>query len=279
MTKKGIVISIPFTSIPNGVKIESNIINPADVRKYLLYWDEIDYPDNNLISTGLYPDLAFLQKSGILKRTRIIFQGSYLINDTIFIKTQEQAFKNNEEQEPRKWSLAQLSDSQFYTNTLPKTGIEFELLNCLPVPQADVPLNDILEFKEKRNSELLAVRIYLNDLYQSIINSADIPRAKNAALGRLELSLKDLDKTMNESGMRKTLTSLRGSIGGNIAGALDDGLRASGATALYNISYALPAFSLVAAASFIIKLMLHPQNTGSNNPLTYIKSIKENFDS
>ena len=151
MTKKGIVISPPFQALPQGVQCGGSP-DPQDVRKYLLYWDEIDYPDNNIISIGLSDDLSFLEGCGVLKRTRIIFQGSGLIDGTVFITAQEQAFRNNEKQEQGKWSLAQLSTNQFYTNTLPETGVEFELLNCLPVPQSDVPLNDILEFKQKRNS-------------------------------------------------------------------------------------------------------------------------------
>ncbi len=270
MTKKGIVISPPFKAIPGGIELGGNI-DPQDVRKYLLYWDEIDYPTNNALSVGLSDDLSFLQNCGILRRTHVTIQGSFLLDGKVMIAAQEHVFKENEKNEKGKWSLAQLSDTQFYTQTTPEVGIEFELANCLPVPQGDVPLNDILEFKQKRESELLALRIYLNDLYQSIIIARDIPRAKNAALDKLELALKDLNKAMDESCIKKTITYLRGTI----AGALDSGLRAQGAASLYEVSYGMDAFAIGSIVSFAIKPMLLPQSTGSANPLTYIKSIKQ----
>ena len=34
-------------------------------------------------------------------------------------------------------------------------AIEVELYECLPIPASDVPLHDILEFKEKRKDELM----------------------------------------------------------------------------------------------------------------------------
>lgn len=273
MSKKGIVISPPFQALPQGVKCGGSP-NAQDIRKYLLYWDEIDYPSNNAIFIGLSPDLEFLENSGVLKRTHYLFPGG-LIDGSVFISAQEHAFKKNEEQERGKWNLAQLSDSQFYTNAIPEAGIEFELFDCLPVPQADVPLNDILEFKQRRSSELLALRVHMDEMYQSIIIARDIPRAKNAALDRLELSLKNLNQTVDEFGIKKVVTSLRGTIGC----ATGAGLMAKEVATLLEASYALPAFAIGAAMSFAIRPMLLPQNTGADNPLTYVKSIREDLRS
>lgn len=271
MSSKGIVISPPFQVLPTGGVRCSGTPSSLDIRKYLLYWDEIDYPDNNIISMGLSDDLTFLEASGILKRTRVIFGGSVPIDGKIFIAAQEHAFQKNEEKENGKWSLAQLSDSQFYTNTTPEIGIEFELANCLPAPQADVPLNDILEFKNKRRDELTALRIYKDELYQGIITAGDIPRAKIAALNKLELGLKDLDKTLKESSIKKTVTSLTGTI----AHSVGAGLKASGISAVTNnSSYSFEAFCVGAVVNFILKPILQLKSASSNNPLTYIKSIK-----
>ncbi|MCK5630276.1 MAG: hypothetical protein KAI26_06680, partial [Nanoarchaeota archaeon] len=157
MVKKGIVISPPFKVLPEGGVMCGGSPDDRDIRKYLLYWDEIDYPSNNNIFVELSDDLRFLQKCKILKRTHAVFNVSRG-DPAVFITAQEQAFKENEAAEKGKWSLAQLSDTQFYTNTIPETGIEFELRKCLSVPEADVPLNDILEFKQKRESELIALR-------------------------------------------------------------------------------------------------------------------------
>lgn len=73
--KKGIVISPPFEPIYTGGIRCGMPINPIDLRKYLMYWDEIDYPSNQLIEIGS-EDIDYLMTTGHVKRTRVIFQGS-----------------------------------------------------------------------------------------------------------------------------------------------------------------------------------------------------------
>ena len=263
MVKKGIVISPPFKVLPEGGVTCGGSPDAQDIRKYLLYWDEIDYPSNNNIFIELSDDLAFLQNCNVLKRTHAVLNDAH-IDPFVFITAQEQAFKENEAAEKGKWSLAQLSDTQFYTNTIPEIGIEFELRKCLSVPEKDVPLNDILEFKQKRESELIALRIYLDELYQSIIIARDIPRAKNAALNKLELALKDIDKSIDDFSIRKAITSLRGTIAVNVTLPID-------------VLYAMPVLGISVSVSFATKPLLFPQSTNVENPLTYIKSIKKDL--
>ncbi|MEX5486294.1 DUF6236 family protein [Proteus mirabilis] len=90
----------------------------------------------------------------------------------------------------------------FYTNHAEVTGVELELYDMLPVPSADTPLDDILTFKDKRKDELIAFRCYLDEINEAIISAKDVPRAKNMQLAKLELALKDIDKTIRESGIK-----------------------------------------------------------------------------
>lgn len=73
------------------------------------------------------------------------------------------------------------------------------LYNALPVPRPDISLQEILEFKVRRSSELAGLRAELDNLYLAIANSAGVPRAKTAALARLEEALVALDKATRES--------------------------------------------------------------------------------
>lgn len=276
MSKKGIVISTPYSESSFG-----GLHDMQEIRKYLLYWDEIDYPVVKNAVFELSDNLAFLQNSGVLKRTEVILQRPIAIDRDFFIAAQEQAFKKNEALEKGSWSLAQFTDSQYYTSTGEEVGIEFELTNCLPVPQVDVPFNDILEFKQKRNDELLRLRNYLDELYQDIIVKGDIPRAKNAALDKIELALKDIDKTMDESGITKIITNLKGTIAGDFTGIAGTGFTAWVGHSEIGFSSPLAAAAAGSAAmtgaAFLVKSMLTPKNTGSKNPLTYINSIKKDL--
>lgn len=82
---------------------------------------------------------------------------------------------------------------------------DVELINCLPIPPINVSLEEILEFKLKRESELIALRVCLDDLYLAIANSSDIPRAKINQIQKLELALRDLEKTTHENWRNRLL--------------------------------------------------------------------------
>jgi len=235
MRKSGIVISPPFVPLPRGIRV-SGCLEGAELRKYLLYWDVIDYPDNNIISMALCPDLQFLHDVGVLKRTLVRFSGSISVDSTIFISAQQTAFDVNSKNEPGQWSLAQASNSIFFPNAVNALAIEFSLKNMLPTPSAEVPLTDILEFKQKRQTELESLRVHLDDVYQLVINSADIPHAMNAQIRRLELSLADLNSTLNESKIKKTITSLRNYISGEFSSALGMGLGGAGISTFIGMS-------------------------------------------
>ena len=51
MDKRGIVIMTPFSFDGTALELRGPI-DPVSLRQYLLYWDKIDWPDNNMFSFG-----------------------------------------------------------------------------------------------------------------------------------------------------------------------------------------------------------------------------------
>jgi hypothetical protein len=276
MAEKGIVVSPPFTALPFGGVQFGGEPDPLELRKYLLYWDKIDYPDNNIISISS-PDIDYLQSTGVLNRSLIRFSGHIQIKDgSLFLAAQTVAFNLNEKNQPGCWSIAQQSTSQYYPEQICKEGLEFDLFNILPVPSGKVPLNDILEFKAKRHDELVAFRTYLDEIYQQIIGAKDIPRAKVAALQRLELALKDIDKTLNESGIQRIASSIKTVINEDFTGVLGAGLGGAGLSSVIGMA---PLISGLACAGLVlsIKPLIMPKREITNPAMTYIKGIRTNF--
>ncbi len=106
MDKRGIVIAPPLIVGGAGLGVSSSF-DQLELRKYLTYWDEIDYPKNNLIEITP-PDIQFLETTDSMKRTEIKFSnGSF--GGELFVKAQEFAFNSNNKKEPGVWSLAQQS--------------------------------------------------------------------------------------------------------------------------------------------------------------------------
>lgn len=275
MNKKGIVVSPPFKPIYTGGISCGGSPDPIELRKYLMYWDEIDYPSNMLIHVSS-PEIDYLEQSGKLKRTHVRFQGS--INSgqgEFFIQAQEAAFRKNQEEEPGCWTIAQLSDIPFYTQQSASVGVEVELYDMLPVPSADTPLADILEFKEKRQDELTAFRCHMDEVNENILSSRDVPRARNAQMARVELALKDIDKTLSESGLKRITTHLKNVINADFSGIAGAGLGSAGISAFIGMS---PLIAGVAGAGLVfgVKSLMMPSNQCPTD-LSYINSIRKNF--
>lgn len=277
MSKKGIVLSPPFTPLPTGGIKCGGDPPPLELRKYLMYWDEIDYPSNNLVHISS-PDINYLEEAKALKRTNVVFQGT--INSgqgEFFVAAQEAALAENQKKEPGAWSIAQISGVPFYTESDVRVSVDFELYAMLPVPSENTALADILEFKVRRKDELIAFRNYLDDIYQSIIGSQDIPRAKNTEIARLEMAINDLDRVLNESGIHRVVTNLRNTINIDFSGIVGVGLGTAALTSSINMS---PLLLGMAGAGLVIgyKSIVTPSAVKCPTQFSYINSVRQNFE-
>ncbi len=92
------------------------------------------------------------------------------------------AFQQLDRCEPGQWSLAQGQTSLLVKNSLLSdgNGLYMELLRAVPVPNRDVPLQDILSFREKRSSELGSLQYEVEGLTtylsQGSSNSSQLSR-------------------------------------------------------------------------------------------------------
>jgi hypothetical protein len=121
----------------------------------------------------------------------------------------------------------------------------------------------------------MALRVYLDEMYESIISSSDIPKSKNAKITKLEVALNSIEKTLNESGIRKTITSLRGFIGGEFVNIAGIGLGVTSIAPSLDIS-PLTAGLTGATITFAVRKIISPNIRGVH-PLTYVSSIKRDL--
>lgn len=276
MLKRGIVISPPFEPLITGGIRCGGDPDPIELRKYLLYWDQIDYPSNNLVHISS-ADIDFLETTDALKRTRVAFQGRiHSGNGEFFVAAQEAALRENQKLEPGAWTLAQLSGVPFYSQDVSGFGVEFELYGMLPIPVGDTPLVDILEFKERRRAEIEAFRIHMDDIYQKIIGSADIPRAKTTEIARLESAIKDLDASLRESGIKRFAGNIRNTVNMDFSGLVGSGLGAAG---LHSIIGLPPLVAGMASAGIVLgyKTITMPQANNCPSGLSYLRSVRQHF--
>lgn len=183
-------------------------VDGETVRRAALYWDKIDHPQSRLVYLGLSTDEEQLKSAGILSETTI---NDPVQTQEILLEAPGRALLMHHSQEPGQWSLSQSSPDLVLPGGLgaPVRNIEIELYEALPVPAADVPIHDILQFKQQRADELLGFRSAMDALYERIISSRDVPRAQDAALLEIERQLSNVHRVMAETAMRRVISSLK----------------------------------------------------------------------
>ncbi|MEB3191351.1 MAG: DUF6236 family protein [Snowella sp.] len=222
--ERGIVVS-PFTfkNTNNGYSLSADGLSADKLRYYLVYWDKIAVADSNIFSSPVSGEAALLKDMGIVQEVtgRVSLSGT-IGSDAmlqIHLAALATATQNLTAQSPDQWTIHQFGESLVipsqYSEQL--ATVDIELNNCLPVPSQDISLDKILSFKRQRADELLALRLCLDDLYLEISKSQDIPRAKNTAIQKLEVAIRDLNTVTKESWLSSVFASRTVSI--------DQGLR------------------------------------------------------
>ena len=170
-TGRGIIVSSPMRIDGTHIQLTGGGLDPQELRFALLFWDELVWPQNNIFQSGPIdqPDIVFLEESKVLTRPRQEFRGGDFA--TLQAQTMLSKFAELENKEPGKWSIAQGERAFNLVNTEEVPGALLELIRAVPIPQADVPLNEILEFKRRRRDELLQFRAHLDSLAKQIAQS------------------------------------------------------------------------------------------------------------
>jgi Family of unknown function (DUF6236) len=123
------------------------------------------------------------------------------------------AFKHFDQKEPGKWALAQGENSLLLRNGDLEVdkGAFIELYRAIPVPDRDVPLNDVLEFKQKRGDELLLLRNEIDNIF-SELNCANNGAADLANhVARIDAACSDAVRVSKEWQFPVRLSNLKAS--------------------------------------------------------------------
>lgn len=205
---RGLVVSPPIQIVGDGVFIESTTLDPQEVRSNLLFWDKLDYPTARIIHINLGLDEQFLESSGVLQRTAVAVPNGSIGN--ILRAAHVEGFRQLDEDQPGQWSIATGERSlSFASHDIEEgRGALVKLYNAVPVPDQEVALADILEFREKRRSELLALRHHLEAVYQRVIVAGDGPLAWNTEVEQLQKAISDHMKSSKEAPFKFRLADI-----------------------------------------------------------------------
>lgn len=265
MRTKGIIITSDFGSHSDGNTMWYGGVNTSELRQHLLYFDKIHWPDEKLLGFNqTFEDQELLLKEKILIKRQVDvlrFSTKNYGAENLKALLQLSAFLQNNKNDSEEWAIAQPSNYLVLPDehSIEQQTVEVSLYKCLPTPKADTKIEDILKFKNKRGSELQALRYALDSLYLEIINSNDIPRSKNHAIQNIELTLSDLETVLKESSIKHYLSSFDVSLNFNAFN-----LALGGAMGAAGITYGLPVVgtmftSLLSFIRFKVDLFKKPK--------------------
>jgi len=275
---RGLVVSAPLEIEGTRLRMKTSNLDPQELRFALLFWDRLVWPSSRAIYFASSQDEQFLEGAGILSRPDYTFNGD---GATGIALGQIQAFNDLNAKDPGRWSLAQGENSfQWKDGFLEEdTGTLVELHRAIPIPKHDVPLPEILEFRERRRTELLLLRHEMESFVAEIEKADDKDAALQHRLGELDKACADLLKVGREWQFPVYLSNFKASLNFNLANAIKEGADAWGRATQHGLSmehatYAAAAAGVASAlevkADFGLRSMRRPMS-----PYKYAYRIQE----
>jgi hypothetical protein len=194
--QRGVMIGPPLIANPDGSLTTTSLDRPT-ILSALLFWDVIDYPSNTMIDIEI-ADIDTLAEMGVARRSHIGLSGTMSGHQPIATAA-SQAIKLLSERDPGRWSVWRAAGTiEFGPAGTTTDAATVKLTQSIVLPPVEAPFEDVLDFKERRRSELLALRAHLDDLGATIAAKADSERAFVVAKDRLVASLDDARRAMLE---------------------------------------------------------------------------------
>lgn len=209
--KLGLVVSPPIEIQGTSLHIRMRFLDPQELRFSILLWDNLVWPLSRVIHLSGGPDEAFLESAGILTRPEYTFSGDVAQG---MARTHIQAFMDLDVREPGRWALAQGENSLLLKDLLlePDTGALLELTRAIPVPDKDVPLNDVLEFKQRRVDELRRLRSELDTFVAAVSQAEDKEAELRAHIATVDAACADALRVSREWQFPVRLTNFKASV-------------------------------------------------------------------
>lgn len=197
--ERGIVAPASVMSI-NGTSMQiKRSYLPEDIFYYSMYWDKIAIP----CLTGIHLGLPFendLKSLGILERPSLPAIGSVDMaqhSHWTFGEVAKQKLRDNKSD----WVIHHMSGDPIYLpeHSTKKDILRLKITNALPIPSSDskFSLDDLLEFKYRRSSELEGLHTTMDRLLKKL-HSEELDVIQKTELIRFENAIQELDKTVLE---------------------------------------------------------------------------------
>lgn len=262
--ERGVIASPALISISLTGFTMKRSISPEEIRYYALYWDKVVIPGSNLVYVGI-PEEDLLKETGVVERPLVNFGGMWGGADVghSFAIAQAQIaeglIKTDKECD---WVMHQMGNTLSLPNKYQKQhkNLRFDLVNALPVPSGDTPIDEILDFKFRRKDELENLHKTLDEAYIQILNSPDPSFTTVKAVSELKASISALEQVSGERWKKTTKYDFSAQLNLD-GGKLVQGVAAGAAFDFFSNPTQLPLGAIVGGVASMLKLQAKVSST------------------
>lgn len=197
--ERGIVAPAGIMSI-SGTKMHiARTYSNEDIFYYVMYWDKIAIPTSSAFHCGV-PLERELISLGLLERPQLPVIGKVDVAQHTHWTFGEIA-KIKLKEEKADWMVHHMSGDPIYLpeHSTKQDFIRLKITKALPIPSGEgkFSLDDLLDFKYRRSSELEGLHTTMDRLLRKI-HYEEIDVIQKTELKRFENAIKELDKTVFE---------------------------------------------------------------------------------
>ena len=209
--KRGLIISPPMEIAGTRLSVKTAAIDKQELRFSLLFWDRLVWPSSRAFHIGSGPDELYLESIGVLNRPDYTFNGDVAAGMAAgYVK----AFQDLNQKAPGQWAMAHGENSLILSGVRmpPDESTVVEIHRAIPVPDKDVPLEDLLSFKHKRHDELINLRNHLDGFVAAANAASDKVSELNRLTAEVDAACAEVLRVSKEWKFPVRLSSLKTSV-------------------------------------------------------------------
>lgn len=207
--ERGLILSTPvkLNEAENSILVNSNQYDHDELMRLCLFCDKGVITENTALGIGRADQVKFLEECGIIERKRFYVSGDIA---TAVADSYRNCFVTLEAQNPGAWAISgNLNGLEFRkVNFRNGRGALVEFFNAIPLPERSVGFEDALEFRYKRNDELIELRTEIEQFYENWAYRCDRSHALEQAKLRIRNSTKKAELVLAETNLPYKMVTL-----------------------------------------------------------------------
>ena len=235
--ERGIIATPVIVNSRNNKEFSLEVgMSPEKLRYYLMYWDDIVIPTNNLMHFGIENEELLIEQK-LIRRPSVRLNQVGGDGGRSLLEAQAVVAEALMGMEPGKWVFMQDGDRLHLADDHSelRNNISLDIANIMPVPPGSTPIEDILEFKLQRKDQLGELWHHLDELCLQVQKEPDRALAQSIAVHDFGKSIEASMRVTKERWRGFHLTNFKASV------SLDYKNIMTGGAAEY-LSNTIPAF-------------------------------------